>query len=105
MRFAPSALASAAACAAIHEKMPVVIGHANVTLWRAASAARNSLIVTSRPFGTGLINPSTSLRAGVTIVPSPQRLLIRPLTSLTLGKSLLSASFSRHDFFAFILSP
>src|SRR6266567_4561732 len=104
MRLAPSASASAAAWAAIHEKMPVVMGQANVTLCLAASAARSSLMVTRRPFGTVFISSSTSTGAGMTIVPSPQRLLILPETSPTFGNPLLSTSFSRHDFFVFMPS-
>src|ERR1051325_11134229 len=83
--------------------MPVVIGHAKVTLCFTASAARSSLIVASLPRGTCFINASTSSGAGMTIVPSPQRLLILPTTSPTLGNPLLSVNFSRHDFLFFIL--
>src|SRR5690349_11254503 len=83
--------------------MPVVMGHAKVTLCLTASAARSSFIVASFPFGTCFINESTSVGAGITIVPSPHRLLILPLISPTLGSPLLSASFSRQDFLFFML--
>src|SRR5215472_11527137 len=98
MRLLPPASASSAACAAIQEKIPVVIGQANVALCLAANAARSSFMVASFPFGTCFINASTSSGAGMTIVPSPQRQLILPVTRLTRGKPLSSASFSRHDF-------
>src|SRR5215469_34673 len=102
MRFAPLASASSAACAAIQEKIPVVIGQANVALCLVANATRSSLMVASFHLGTCFINASTSSGAGTTIVPSPQRRLILPVTWLTCGKPLLSASFSRHDFRAFM---
>src|SRR5215471_47846 len=82
--------------------MPVVIGQANVARCRAASAPRRSLIVTSLPFGTCFINESTSNGAGITMVPSPQRRLIRPETRPTRGRPLLSASFSRQVFLGFM---
>jgi hypothetical protein len=49
---------------------------------------------------------STSTGAGMTHVPVPHLLLILSLISTTLGRSLLSASFSCHDFgfLALILS-
>src|SRR5215472_14006895 len=103
MRLAPSSSASAAACAAIHAKIPVVIGQAKLALWLVASAARNSLIVTSLPLGTCFISASTSSGDGMTIFPRPQRFAILPVAAPTLGRPLLSASFSRQDFFVLIL--
>ena len=41
----------------------------------------------------------------MTIVPVPQRLVILPVILPTLGSPLLSASFSRHDFLVFIVTP
>src|SRR5258708_6173011 len=82
--------------------MPVVKGQANLALCFTANTARSSLIVTSRPLGTCLIRASTSRGEGTTILPSPQRRLIAPETRQTLGRSLSSANFSRHDFLGFI---
>src|SRR5665213_1030846 len=104
MRFLLSASSSAAACAAIHEKILVVIGHAKAVLCFRASAARSSLIVTTRSRGPCFINASTSRGAGMTKRPSPQRLVSLPATSPTLGSSLSSASFSRQDFFIFVVT-
>ena len=59
-------------------------------------------MVTTRPLGTCFINASTSRGAGMTNVPVPHRLVNLPVTLQTLGKPLLSASFSRQDFFVFI---
>src|SRR6478736_3357159 len=102
MRLAPSASASAAACAAIHEKIPVVMGQAKPALCFFARAARSSLIVTRRPFGTWRINASISRGAGMTIGPVPQRCDILPVTKPTFGRPLSSASFSRQEFFFFM---
>src|SRR5208282_1926778 len=102
MRLAPAASASAAACAAIHEKIPVVMGQAKSVLCFLASALRSSLIVTTRPLGTCFISASTSRGAGMTNVPVPQRLVILPVTLQTFGRPSSSASFSRQDFFVFI---
>src|ERR1017187_5111177 len=101
MRLAPSATASAAAWAAIHEKMPVVIGQAKSVLCLLASALRSSLMVTTRPLGTCFIKASTSSGAGMTNVPVPQRLDNLQVTLQTLGRPLSSASFSRQDFLIF----
>src|SRR5256885_15845936 len=79
--------------------MPVVIGHAMFTPCFFASAQRNSLMVTSFPFGTRRMSSSTCLGAGTTMVPVPQRVVILPSIFPVFGKPLLSASFSRHDFF------
>ncbi len=51
-------------------------------------------MVISLPLGTRLIISSTSLGAGITMVPVPHLLLILSVISTTLGKSLSSASFS-----------
>src|SRR5438552_1320563 len=105
MRLAPSASASAAACAAIHEKTPVVSGQAKSALWFAASAARSSLMVTTWPLGTFFISWFTSIGAGMTIFPVPHCFDIFCVTSVTFGRPLLSCSFSRHDFLFFIYGP
>jgi hypothetical protein len=63
-------------------------------VWRRAE--RISLIVVSLPFGTFLINWSTSIGAGITTVPVPNFLLILPLISSTFGYPLLSFSFYFH---------
>src|SRR5436190_15364884 len=60
-------------------------------------------MVVSLPFGTRRISSSTSRGAGMTHVPSPQRLLFRASISKTLGKPLSSASFSCQVFFFFAL--
>src|SRR5688572_10433129 len=80
--------------------MPVVIGHPTSTRCLRASAPRISLIVVSLPFGTLRMISSTSIGAGMTIVPVPQRVVIFPSILPTLGNPLLSASFSRQDFLA-----
>ena len=76
-------------------KMPVVIGQPMVAPCFRAIAARNSLVVTSRPRGTCRIRASISAGAGMAHVPVPQRVLILPLIATTLGRPLLKASFSR----------
>ena len=63
--------------------MPVVNGQPIVALCLVASAERISLIVVIFPFGTFLINWSTSIGAGITTVPVPHFLLILPLISST----------------------
>src|SRR5579883_1392468 len=83
--------------------MPVVRGHAKLTLCRAASAARSSFMVTSLPLGTCFMRQSTSIGAGTTIVPSPQRVM-PPVAFAIFGKPWLSVSFCCHDFFGFIIS-
>ena len=55
-------------------------------------------MVTSLPLGTLRITSSTSRGAGMTIVPVPQRGRHFPAIGPTFGRSLLSASFSCHDF-------
>src|SRR5213595_3887011 len=90
---------SAAAFAASKAKIPVVIGQLMVTLCLEARSARISLIVISFPLGTLRMISSTSVGAGETIVPAPQRLVILPSILPTFGKPLLSANFSFHDFF------
>src|SRR5882762_5052730 len=92
--------ASAAAFAAIQAKIPVVIGQPIVTLCLDASSARISLIVISFPFGTLRMISSTSLGAGITIVPTPQRDIILPSIFPSFGNPLLSDNFSFQDFFA-----
>ena len=42
--------------------------------------------------------PATSIGAGTTIVPVPQRVVILPATLPTFGRPLLSANFSCHVF-------
>src|SRR5689334_16922312 len=91
-------MSSSAACAAIHAKMPVVTGQVKSAPCSRASFARISLIVISRPLGICFMIASTSIGAGMTILPVPQRLDILPVTGPTLGRPLLSASFSRQDF-------
>src|ERR1044072_5177912 len=107
VRFLPAASASADACAAIHEKIPVVIGQAIVVPCRRASALRSSSIVVSFPFRTRRISSSTSFGAGITHVPDPQRLLFVQSIVKTFGSPLLSASFSCQLFLVrlMVLSP
>ena len=93
-----SAAASAAALAAIQAKMPVVIGQQTSTPCCFASAARISLMVINFPFGTRRMMASTSSGAGTTMVPVPQRFVMRPVMRPVFGKPLLSASFSRKIF-------
>src|SRR5262245_35472097 len=76
-------------------KMPVVIGQAIVAPCLRAIAARNSVVVTSRPRGTCRIRALTSAGAGMAQVPVPQRVLILPVIWTTFGRPLLNASFSR----------
>jgi hypothetical protein len=98
MRRFPSASDSSAALAAIQAKTPVVIGHAIVAPCFRASASRKASIVVSFPRPIFFIAASTSSGAGMTNVPSPQRFDFVLSISATLGKSLLSASFSRQVF-------
>src|SRR5437660_8846256 len=99
MRPPPARAASAAAFAATHAKIPVLIGQPMVTLCLEARRARISLMVISFPLGTLRMISSTSVGDGITIVPAPQRLVILPSILPTFGKPLLSANFSFHDFF------
>ena len=100
----PSANSSAAACAAIHAKIPVVIGHPKSAPCCRATAARSSLMVVNFPFGTFFINASTSRGRRIAHNPSPQRCDIFPFrVSNTLGKSLSSNNFSRQDFFTYAM--
>ena len=103
----PSDSASAAARAAIHEKIPVVSGHAIVAPCLRARTLRSSSIVVTLPRGTWRMSWSTSIGAGITNVPVPHRLLLAASMGQTLGSPLLSASFSCQLFFlSFIpLSP
>jgi len=103
----PSDSASAAACAAIHEKIPMVSGHAIVAPCLRARTLRSSSIVVTLPRGTWRMSWSTSIGAGITNVPVPHRLLLAASMGQTLGSPLLSASFSCQLFFlSFIpLSP
>src|SRR5262249_21060126 len=94
-RFLPSAWASAAAWAAIHAKIPVVMGQATSTPCLRASAARSWPMVVNLPLVTCRIKASTSIGAGTTSVPWPHLLLILPVMRPTLGNRLLSANFSR----------
>ena len=71
MRLRPCCANSPAAYAAIHEKMPVVIGQVKSVLCFSASAVRSLLMVVSLPFGTFFISASTSSGAGITKPPSP----------------------------------
>src|SRR5688500_15242005 len=77
--------------------MPVVIGQPIEARCFLATAARISLIVISLPFGTRRMMASTSIGAGMAIVPVPQRVVILPMILPTFGRSLLSLSFSRQD--------
>jgi len=72
--------------AEIQAKIPVVIGHPIVAPCLRANVLRISLIVTSFPLGTFLINSFTSLGAGITIVPLPHLLLIFSVILSTLGR-------------------
>ena len=83
--------------------MPVVIGQAIVAPCFFASALRMASIVVSLPRRTFFIAASTSSGAGMTNVPSPHRFVFVQSISATLGKSLLSASFSRQERFFAIL--
>jgi hypothetical protein len=78
------------ALAATQAKMPVVMGQEIVALCFLASAARMSLVVVIFPAGTFLINSSTPIGAGITIVPAPQHLLDLSASFSTLGNPLLS---------------
>ena len=64
MRLRPCCANSSAAYAAIHEKIPVVIGQVKSVLCFFASAVRSSLMVVSLPLGTFFISASTSSGAG-----------------------------------------
>src|SRR5256885_17252966 len=99
MRVPPIRAASAAAFAAIQAKIPVVIGQPMVTLCLEARSARISLMVMSFPLGTFCMSASTSVGAGITIVPVPQRAVILPSILPTFGNPLLLANFSFHVFF------
>jgi ABC-type transport system involved in cytochrome c biogenesis permease component len=101
MSVSPPCYRSSAAWAATQAKMPVVMGQPIVALCFLASAKRMSLIVMSFPAGTFLISSSTSIGAGITTVPVPQRLLILSVIFSTLGSPLLSFSFSTHVGFFF----
>jgi hypothetical protein len=76
--------------------MPVVMGQPIVALCFLASAARISFIVTSLPVGIFLIISSTSIGAGITMVPVPHRLLMASVIFSTLGSPLLSLSLWLH---------
>src|SRR5688572_9519442 len=102
MRLAPAAAASSAALAAIQAKMPVVMGQAMVVPCFLAKAARSSLMLVSLPLGTLSMSSLTSMGAGTTKVPVPQRVLSLPSILPTLGRSLLSRSFSPQVLRAFI---
>jgi len=91
--------------AAIQAKIPVVRGQPIVASCFLARCSRISLIVTTRPLGTFRIASSTSRGAGTTTVPRPHRADIAPSILATLGKSLSSASFSRHVFRRAIRGP
>lgn len=62
-----------------------------------ARAERISLMVVTLPGGTLLMSRSTSTGAGMATVPCPHLALILGVILTTRGKSLLSASFSRHE--------
>src|SRR5262249_23126948 len=95
MSVSPARAASSAAWAAIQAKIPEVIGQPTVALCFLATRARISLIVITFPAGTFRMMASTSRGAGMAHVPFPQRFDILPEILTTLGRSLLSASFSR----------
>src|SRR6478735_7619013 len=82
--------------------MPVVIGQAVVALCFLASVFRMASIVVSLPRRTFFMRASTSSGAGITKVPVAPRLDL--VASQTRGKSLLSASFSCHDFFLYVIA-
>src|SRR5438045_2074530 len=78
--------------------MPQVIGQPKSAPCFLAISERISWVVINLPCGMRFMMASTSRGAGMAIVPVPQRVLILPHTGATLGRSLSSASFSRHDF-------
>ena len=94
----PSFSSSWAAWAAIIANIPVVIGQPIVAPCLFARVLRISLRVISFPFVTCFIISLTSIGAGITMVPVPHLVLILSVIGSTLGNSLLSANFSRHDF-------
>ena len=59
--------------------------------------ARISLMVTTLPLGTRRMTASTSLGAGMSIVPSPYIRLCGPAIFSTRGRFFLVVSFSRQD--------
>jgi len=91
MRLRPCCANSSAACAAIHEKMPVVIGQMKSVRCFFASAVLSSFMLVSLPLGTFFISESTSSGEGMTNLPSPNFLenLLSPLSPY-FGKSLES---------------
>src|SRR5579871_5551573 len=97
MLVSPSAVDSSAAWAAIHAKIPVVIGQPIVAPCFLARRVRMSLIVMTLPRGTRFMMASTSRGEGMTTVPVPQRCDILPSMGTTRGRSGRSASFSRQD--------
>src|SRR5262249_38484925 len=96
MSLSPARAASSAACAAIQAKIPAVIGQPMVALCFLATIRRVPLIVVDFLCGTLRMMASTSRGAGMAQVPLPQRFDIPPVILTTLGRSLSSASFSRH---------
>src|SRR5262245_20136255 len=79
--------------------MPVVRGQAIVVECFLARAVRMASMVVSFPRPTFRIAASTSSGAGITNVPVRQFLVFVQSISAIWGRFLLSASFSRHDFF------
>jgi hypothetical protein len=79
-------------------KMPVVNGQAIVARCFRAKCVRISWVVTTWPFGTLRMAASTSRGAGMTKVPLPHLRDRVPSMRATFGRSLSSASFSRHVF-------
>src|SRR5689334_6392759 len=77
--------------------MPQVIWQPTVAWCFFATSARISLVVMSLPSGTRRMIASTSRGEGMAQVPVPSCLRILGPMVTTLGRSLSSASFSRHD--------
>src|SRR5262249_56732865 len=93
MRLLPLRLSSSAASAAIRTKIPVVIGHATFAFESLASLDLICDCVISFPFGTVRITESTSMGAGISIVPVPNLFCILGGISTTFASCFLS-SFS-----------
>ena len=91
MRLRPCCANSSAACAAIHGKMPVVIGQVKSVRCFFTSAVLSSLMLVSLPLGTFFISESTSSGEGMMNLPSPNFFenLLSPLSPY-FGKSLES---------------
>jgi hypothetical protein len=106
MYFFPLCSRFSTALAASQANMSAVMGQPIVALCFLARAMRMSLIVASFLAGTFFISSSTSIGAGMTMVPVPYRLLSFSVIFSTLRSPLLPYSFSTHDVIFFgINSP